>query len=376
MNSSIPNNLIYLDYNATHPPFADIYQSVEKEYTEEFYNPSGMTRFSLKNQGKIESARKYFSQITGFIEKDLVFSSTGTESNYLLLSAIAKEWGKSASPIVSPFEHPSVFSAVEHFFGDFRIIRTNRNGILDDIHLQNLLEEKKAPLIISLVGNETGVVQDADFLQNLTKVYQTKWYSDLMQAFGKIEVPFDALAGFSFSGHKIGAGMGAALTGFKGLPENVSIFSGGNQENNHRAGTENWPAILRMKLASERTLSQLQTKNEILRGFQKKIEETFESMGAEIISKDQKRVPNTSFILLPIEAVDFFLMGLEERQILVSTGSSCKSRSREASRSLLAMQYSEEEALRCIRVSTGIFSKEEEIETFLRSSQEILERLS
>lgn len=87
------------------------------------------------------------------------------------------------------------------------------------------------------------------------------------------------------------------------------------------------------------------------------------------------RIPTTSFCILPTDDVDFFMMGMEEAGFVVSTGSSCKSRSREPASSLLSMGYSKEEALRAIRISTGWFTTEEEVEKLCVQIRNVLRAL-
>lgn len=374
MKSHLTNDIKYFDYNATHPPFPEILETCLADYLEGFYNPSGITRFSLKNQGKIELTRKYFASITQGQEKQFVFSATGTEANYLLIQSLRVLYPKLDSVIVSPFEHSSMYAALESYGFTPNLIGTNKTGIINLKDLENKLEENPRPVVCLYAGNETGVIQPAEEIYKLTKEYGQVFYSDLMQGFCKVQVPYSLFDGFTFSGHKIGAGMGASVTYLPKVNPHFQVFGGGNQENEHRAGTENTFAIECLKRVTEIQLDQLEEKNKRLRKFQSQIEEKLEAMGCHIIAKSSPRLPNTSFVILPIQSVDFFLLGMEEKGILVSTGSSCKSRAREASKSLLYMGYSEEEALRCIRISTGYFTKEEEVYALLTTIEDLLQK--
>ncbi|TGK78549.1 aminotransferase class V-fold PLP-dependent enzyme [Leptospira noumeaensis] len=374
MKSPLTNDIKYFDYNATHPPFAEILESCLATYLSGFYNPSGITRYSLKNQGKIEQSRKYFASITNGEEKQFVFSATGTEANYLLIQSLRILYPNLDSVIVSPFEHSSLYAALESFGFSQDVLSTDKTGI---IHLQNLQEKLKLnprPVICLYAGNETGVIQPAEEIKKLTKEFGQLFYSDLMQGFGKIDVPFGLFDGYTFSGHKIGAGMGAAVTYLPKVHPDFRVFGGGNQENDHRAGTENTFAIESMRKVSEFQKENLEEKNKRLLTYRSQIENELENLGCTIIAKDSKRLPNTTFLILPIEEVDFFLLGMEEKGILVSTGSSCKSRAREASKSLLHMGYTKEEALRSIRISTGYFTTEEDINSLLLASRELIQK--
>lgn len=88
----ISETVHYFDYNATHPPFTDILEEANKEYINEYFNPSGPTRFSLRRQSRLEEIRKYFGEITDTKVKNLIFTATGTESNYTLISGLTQNW--------------------------------------------------------------------------------------------------------------------------------------------------------------------------------------------------------------------------------------------------------------------------------------------
>ncbi|AYV54466.1 aminotransferase class V-fold PLP-dependent enzyme [Leptospira kmetyi] len=367
----------YFDYNATHPPFEDVLVEIQKDYLSDFYNPSGATRFSLGRQGKIEEARKTLEVYTGKPAKEFVFSSTGTEANHLLAHAIRGKFGGSA--IVSSLEHSSLYSALEFAGFEFRKIRSLANGEVDLNHLEELLRENSAPVFVLHVANESGVIQPLEKIHAISLKYSAPLFSDLMQSFGKLEIPFGLLDGFTFSGHKIGAGMGASGTWVRSdlvSEKEFAIFHGGNQENNHRAGTENSPSILALSEVLKRRIPEQNRISEVLKNYQTRIESVLEECGCKLIGKESNRISSTSFCILPTDDVDFFMMGMEESGFVVSTGSSCKSRSREPAPSLLSMGYSQEEALRAIRISTGWFTTEEDVEELCVHIQKVLRALT
>lgn len=374
MKSHLTNDLKYFDYNATHPPFPEILETCLADYLEGFYNPSGITRYSLKNQGKIEQTRKFFATHMGLLEKQFVFSATGTEANYLLIQSLRVLYPKLDSVIVSPFEHSSMYAALESYGFSPDLIQTNKSGIIHTKDLEKKLKENPRPVVCLYAGNETGVIQPAEEISKLTKNYGQVFYSDLMQGFCKVNLPFSLFDGFTFSGHKIGAGMGASVTYLPKSDSHFQVFGGGNQENEHRAGTENTFAIECLRQVAEIQLNQLEEKNKRLGEFQSHIEERFEALGCTIIAKSSPRLPNTTFLILPIQSVDFFLLGMEEKGILVSTGSSCKSRAREASKSLLYMGYTQEEALRCIRISTGYFTTKDDVNALIATAEDLIQK--
>ncbi|TGK17519.1 aminotransferase class V-fold PLP-dependent enzyme [Leptospira fluminis] len=364
----------YFDYNATHPPLPGLLSSVVEEYENDFYNPSGPTRFSLKRQGRIEEARKVLGSLTGKDPKGFVFCSTGTEANYLM-ATWAKRFVKTTA-YVSPYEHSSFYQALENANVPYGVLEGHSSGLVSLSEIEKNLKENPGPVFIVHAANESGVVQPLREIGEICHKAGQKLFSDVMQSFGKLDIPFSHLAGFTFSGHKIGAGLGTAVTWFE--PEGtgtVGIFRGGNQENGFRAGTENSPSILALAKAAEIQFSQMRSKNEKLLRFRNRIETFLESIGIQIVAKSSPRLPSTTFCLLPTEDLDFFMMGMEEKGFALSTGSSCKSRSREPAPSLLSMGFSKEEALRAVRISTGTFTTEEEVEELLATIRIVLDSI-
>ncbi|MBK9502622.1 MAG: aminotransferase class V-fold PLP-dependent enzyme [Leptospiraceae bacterium] len=371
------NRIAYFDYNATHPPFTKLFLEAYTDYAVNFFNPSGATRFSLSRQSLLETVRSYFGEITKKDKNQFVFCSTGTEANALLIASLVDYLKKFKQVYISPFEHSSFYSSLDSYQIPFELLATDKTGKIDLNDLESKMKKNPAPVFTIYAANETGVIQPMQEIHSIAIQYEMPIFSDLMQAFGKIEIDFSILEGFTFSGHKIGAGMGASLAyaPAKYLKKDLGIFKGGNQENNHRAGTENSASIQVFKSASKEQLATLTEKNKRLNYYKTQIEKVLNEMGAEIIAPISPRLPSTVFTLLPIEEIDFFMMGMEEANIVVSTGSSCKSRTRDPSFSLLRMGYSKEEALRAIRISSGYFTLDTEVERLLDCMSQTIQKL-
>jgi len=367
----------YFDYNATHPPFTKIVSEAYTEYSVNFYNPSGATRFSLSRQSIIESARSYFSEITGKDKKQFVFCSTGTEANTLLVASLVDYLKQFKRVFISPFEHSSFYGPLDFYGIQYELIQTNKTGLIDLEDLSSKMKEDPAPIFMIYAANETGVIQPMSDIHSIAKEYKMPIFSDLMQAYGKININYSLLDGFTFSGHKIGAGMGASLvySPESYLKKEFGIFKGGNQENNHRAGSENSAAIQAFELVSKEQFKTLSEKNLRLTAYRNQIEKVLTKLGAEIIAENSPRLPSTTFTLLPIDDIDFFMLGMEEANLVVSTGSSCKSRTRDPSFSLLKMGYSKEEALRAIRISTGYFTTQDEVDRLIEVMTQLIKKL-
>lgn len=364
----------YFDANATHPPLADILRKVHEEYFKEFFNPSGATRFSLRNQAKLEDAREFFAMVSGFPSDGLVFSGSGTEANHLMIAALRTKFPECQEVYTSSFEHPSMYAALRNY--GFRPIVTQAlpSGVIDTESFEKSFQEKPLPTVMIYASNETGVIQPLEEVRRILGDSPYPLFSDAMQALGKTWIDYGILDGFTCSGHKLGAGLGCGLTAVRAdyNSKDWRGLGGGNQENGHRAGTENFPAIQCFQQTVAYQLQRLggvYVQNLTLR---KRLETLCNELGCTVVAEHTYRLPNTILVLLPIEDVDFFLMGMEERGICLATGSSCKSRAREASPALLSMGYSKEDALRAIRISFGGYTTTDDVSALEKGLREIL----
>lgn len=373
------SEILYFDYNATHPPIPQALAAGFRQYRNHFFNPSGATRFSLAGQAQIEAVREFFASRTGLAKEGFVFCSTGTEAIYLLIHHLKNLLHNSriSRVLVSPYEHPAIYAALVDYQIDYQLLPGYKDGLIHLVDVKNQLENQPpTALIVLYAGNETGVIQPITELGQLACQHRGLLFSDLIQAFAKINIDFHSIDGFVLSGHKIGAGPGSSLCYIQpDLQAEKGIFAGGNQENSFRAGTENLMAISSLQRAAEIQLSQLLVKNRRLLKFRQYMETRLQAMDIQIIARDSPRLASTTFAILPIDDLDFFMLGLEEKGIIVANGSSCKSRSRQPSEILLRMGYCSEEALRAIRISTGLYSEKRHIHNLLFAIEQLLKLL-
>jgi cysteine desulfurase len=365
--------VVYLDYNATHPPIVDVIRKSQEFYIDHFFNPSGISKFSLSNQREIESSRAKIAEITKMDPKGYCFTSSATESIDLYFSLLRK-LTKFESIITSPYEHSAVYQAIEKYGFQARVIPGNLQGLVDFAKVEQELNKESSAVCIISASNETGVIQPIEEILKICKIYKVPLFSDTTQSFGKHSIQTDGLDGFILSSHKLGGGMGSSALYSEAIRSgsHAPVLLGGNQENGNRAGTENIPAILSLKSALEFQTSILEEKQIRLSELKNHFETNLKTIGCEIIAEDSPRLTNTSLVLVPTKDVDFIMIGLDQAGIAISTGSSCKSRAREASPLLLRMGYSKEDALRAIRITTGLYTKEADLDLFYQTLKKLL----
>ena len=350
-----------------------------ESYWENFGNTSGLSAFSQKADHIIEDCRERVSSIFNVKSSQIVFTSSATEANgiaiwsvYRFIHSKNKERVKIA---FSPLEHPSVTETIKRLpQADLHSLKLTPNGEIDIIHLKYLLDEKKVNfLVILLVHNETGLIQP---IQNVLKILQgykeVFLLCDSVQALSKLRkgqntesLNFDLFAYsketsvlFSFAGHKIGAGFG---TGLLIIPDGldhifeVVPFAGGNQESGIRPGSHNLSSIVAFANVLEKisigSNDYDQLKKFTLHFEQKLLESITKYSSAKIICGEQKRLAGTTMVILYDIPIDFFLIGLDQKNIIISTGTSCRSRSRTPSEGLLSLGLTRKEALSVVRFS-------------------------
>ncbi|MFN3604821.1 MAG: cysteine desulfurase family protein [Leptonema sp. (in: bacteria)] len=378
--------MIYFDYNSTHPPIESILQENLKSYLNNWANPSGISFFSQRNFAKIEQSRKKILELLkkfySFYSNDatLIFNSTGTEAVYQMVFSFFDKDKPYA--FVSPYEHECFYSACSHFGLHAFMLPANPKGMVNPQDVFSLIEQEKIPvdkisfIACIFVSNETGVIQPIKELSEVAKKLNLPLISDTIQIAGKIPYDFSFLDGFTMNGHKIGAGFGTSVFVSKNSKRIKSIFKGGLQENEFRAGTENVFSILNFAEAMEWQMNHQEMYKKNIE-FQRKIENFLKKeCNAILVGENSPRVFHTTYAIFPeISNLDFLLISLDQHEIVCSTGSSCKSRTRQPSEILMRMGFSKEMSLQALRFSTGVFTNESEVNSFCEIFRKIYKNL-
>ncbi len=318
----------------------------------------------------------------GLPSSSVRFASTGTEATYWLVRSFA-ERGPFKRCILSSCEHDAMIAACRDAGLKIEFLPLDASGRTSASDLEDLFNSESLPEEIAFVSvihasNETGVIQPVEQLSELARARGIPFLSDTIQSAGKIPLPVSSLDGFLINGHKLGAGAGgsAAIYSQKYIDSIVPLYRGGLQEDETRAGTENLMAIGCMVDAFLLQLDQMDAKSERLQKWHESLEQFLESRGVIIAGKTSPRLSNTSYTIFSgMDHMDFLLMGLDQAGIVCSTGSSCKSRTRQPSRVLLNMGYSEKESMQALRFSSGLDSSENDFQVLMDTLEPILKRL-
>jgi cysteine desulfurase len=376
--------MIYLDYNATTPLCPAAREAMEPFLARHYGNPSSVHAAGREARAGVDEARDCLAGLLGAKPHELVFTSSGTESNNLAVLGLARAHADRGRHLIcASTEHHAVLQAFEHLarreFFEVTFLRVDGQGRIDPAELQSALRADTILVSIMTANNETGVLQSMEILADICRERGVLLHSDMVQSFGKVETNLErsGLAAASFAAHKFYGPKGAGLLYLRsGIPVEAIQF-GGAHENQRRPGTENVPAIVGMAAAAEfvlRDRMQEQEREKILRD---RLAEKIEASYPDAIRNggDSARLANTLNLSFPGLSSETILMALDLEGICASSGSACMVGSVVASHVLLAMGLPAELAAAAVRFSLGRETTGEEIDRAAAIIARVLDRI-
>nr|WP_289039354.1 cysteine desulfurase family protein [uncultured Allobacillus sp.] len=363
--------MIYLDNSATTKPDDSVVQSYTKVATDFFANPSSIHVAGGEVEKLVSESRKQIASLLGIHEKEVYFTSGGTESNNMAIQGIAYAHKKRGNHIItSTIEHPSVLETCRQLEREgFQVtyLPVDETGKISIDDLRNSIQEETILVTLMHVNNEIGSIQPIEQVAELLKEWPVAhFHVDHVQGFGKISLPYshEGIDLMTISGHKIHGLKGTGLLLKRRGVTLQPLFHGGGQQNTLRPGTEN-PAgavslarAMRLALEQKKNYPTIATLNQTLRSRLKDIP------NVRINSPDDAIANILSFSVLKFKP-EVLIHALGEEGVMVSTKSACSSKQNEPSHVLLACGFDTKETAAAIRVSMHMNQSKEDIETFL-----------
>lgn len=378
--------MIYFDNAASTIIEDDILELFKKESKLYFANPSSNNALgNLINNLVINAKNNILNNLNlNNKEYEVIFTSGATESNNLALFGYArKNKNKGNNIITSKIEHASILNPLNKLKEEgFNItyLDLNKEGLIDINYLKENINQNT--ILISLIGvnNETGNILNLDEVSKLIKSYpKIKFHVDLAQ--GAIKINFD-LSNFdliTLSSYKLGGlkGIGALI---KRKNINLSpIIYGGGQENNLRSGTINYPLISTFSYAINKEYKLKEENYKYVKSLRDliilKIKED-PYLNNEILIHDYKlQSPYILSLSLKNKTSSVLVEALSNKEIYVSTKSSCSDKLNKESYVIYELTKSHNEALNSIRLSFSRLNKKEECLEFIKVLKEELIKL-
>ncbi|MBA2173496.1 cysteine desulfurase [Halobacillus locisalis] len=376
---------IYLDHAATTPMHPDVIEEMVPVYKETFGNPSSVHQFGRSARRLLDQARRTTASSIGANEKEIVFTSGGTEADNLAIigTAIANQQ-KGKHIITTSIEHHATLHAVESLEAqgfDVTYLPVDESGAVKTEDVQQALRDDTILVSIMMVNNETGVIQPIEEIADLMNSHQAYFHSDIVQAYGLLninvkELPIDLLA---VSGHKINGPKGVGFLYVREGTQLATLQHGGEQERKRRAGTENVPAVKGFEKAVEIITEKRTSYREAYRRYRNRFIETLkeESVNYSINGAEDKTMESIVNISFPGMNVETLLTNFDLSGVAASSGSACTAGSVEPSHVLSAMYGAEDDrTTNSIRFSFGLANNDDNVEQAAKKVSQIVHRLS
>jgi cysteine desulfurase len=375
---------IYLDHNATSPPHPGVVETVARLLRDEFGNASSVHSFGQRAKTHVDEARNEVAALIDADPGEVVFTSGGTESdNFALRGAADALDARGRRHIVTTaIEHEAVLTtlkSLERRGWKTTLLSVGESGVLEPGALEAAMTPDTSLVSVMHANNEIGTIQPVDALARVAHAHDALFHTDAVQSVGKIPVSVKALGVdlLALSAHKFGGPKGVGALWIRRGLRLGAFMTGGRQERNRRAGTENVPSIAGLGVAARLAREKAGNESHRLAALRDRLERGVLAgvPGTAVNGDPSRRVPNTSNISFDGIEAESLLIALDLEGIAVSTGSACSSGSLEPSHVLRAMGLPHARARNSLRFSLGSTTQDADIDTVIEKLPAIVEKL-
>lgn len=376
---------VYLDNSATTRCSERAKDLMVKVLMEDYGNPSSLHMKGVEAENYIKEAKKKIAKTLKVDEKEILFTSGGTESNNTALIGAALANKRAGNHIITTsIEHASV-SAVTGYLEElgFRVtyLKVDADGIISLDELREAVCEDTILVSMMMVNNEIGAVEP---IEEAIKVIKEKnpntlVHVDAIQAYGKYRI-FPKKLGIdmlSVSGHKIHAPKGTGFLFIKDKTKVKPLIYGGGQQKGMRSGTENVPGVAALGEAAEEIYENFEEKIDHLYQIKQRFVEGVLKIEGVSVNGKTGRDSAPQIVSVSIDGVrsEIMLHTLEDRKIYVSAGSACSSNKPSVSHTLTNIGLNGSLLDSTIRFSFSVHTTEEEIDYALEVMNEVVPKL-
>jgi len=375
---------IYLDHNATTPVAPEVAASMDRAVRELWGNASSVHHFGQQAKAAVDNARSHVAALLGAEASEIVFTASGTESDNFAIRGAAEALEPTGRRhlIASSIEHEAVLrtlAALAKRGWRVTLLPVDPSGIVSPEVLECAITDDTALVSVMHANNEIGTVQPLAALAQIAKAHGALVHTDAVQSAGKIPIDVKALGVdlLSISAHKFYGPKGVGAMWLRKGVRLMPFMTGGRQERNRRAGTENVPGIVGLGVAAQRASATLEEDAVRIGALRDRLEAGVLAgvTGAERNGAATPRVPNTTNISFQRIESESLLIGLDLDGIAVSSGSACSSGTLEPSHVLKAMGLPHMRTLSSIRFSLGTGTTEAEVDRVIAVLPRLVEKL-
>ena len=366
--------MIYLDNAATTPVAPQALEAAWPWLTSEFGNPSSTHELGHRADQALENAR---TQVATWLEcppSDIVFTSGGTEGDNLAIIGLALAQPRGKHVISCAIEHEAVLKSLEylHKHHGFEItwLPVTKDGQITIEDLTHSLRSDTTLVTLMVANNEIGTIHPLPQIIEATHQVGALVHTDAVQGagwcdlrVGKNGTVVSGVDALTLSGHKLGAPKGSGVTYIRGRLAVEPVLHGGGQEFDRRSGTQNvaWAVAFATAISLLPEVGPEAVRVSALRdGF---IADVLERVpGSQLTGPATDRHPAIASFVFPGLGGETLLLELEQRGVIVSSGSACAAGSDEPSHVLIACGYDADVAHTSVRFSLSHSTRQEELD--------------
>lgn len=375
----------YFDNSATTRVLDSVMDMVVKTMTVDYANPAAKHRKGMEAEQYIRQARAEIAKTLRVADKEILFTSGGSESNNMALIGTALANQRAGKHLISTaIEHPSVYNPLEYLESlgfEITFLPVDHDGHISLEELEAAIRPDTILVSVMYVNNEVGAVEPVEEISRIVKKKNPKtlFHVDAIQAYGKyvIRPKKQGIDLLSVSGHKIHGPKGV---GFLYIGSGVKIkplIYGGGQQSNLRSGTENVPGVAGLGVAAKEMYTNHEEKVRHLIELKDYMTDRMGEIEGTVVNSKKGTDSAPQIVSVSFEGVrsEVLLHALEDKGIYVSSGSACSSNHPGVSGTLKGIGVKDSLLDSTLRFSFGAFNTEEEVDYCLEVLNELVPML-
>ena len=362
----------YFDNSATTKVLDCVKDAVVDAMCVNYGNAAAKHRKGVEAENLIREAKKAIADTLKVQEKEILFTSGGTESNNTALIGTALANRRAGKHLITTgVEHPSIYntmSFLEEMGFEVTYLPVDHLGHISLEDLEKAIREDTILVSVMYVNNEVGAVEPIEAISQCIKKKNPKtlFHVDAIQAYGKYKIrpKKQGIDLLSVSGHKIHAPKGVGFLYIRDGVKIRPILFGGGQQKGMRSGTENVPGCVGLGVAAREAYKDFDARIEKLYTLREHLIAGLKTLGGVTINGSEDRTNAPQIVSASFEGVrsEVLLHALEDKGVYVSSGSACSSNHPGISGTLKGIGVKKELLDSTIRFSLGDLNTEEEVD--------------
>lgn len=376
------SHIIYMDNAATTPVRQEVVEAMIPYMRENFGNPSSLYDIAKINREAVALARSRVARALNAEDKEIYFTSCGTESdNWAIKGTAFANRDKGKHIITSAIEHHAVLYTcqwLEKQGFDVTYLPVDEFGMVNPKDVEAAIRPDTVLITIMFANNEIGTIQPIAEIGKIAREHNVLFHTDAVQAAGHVPIDVKAMNidMLSISGHKFNGPKGTGVLYIGKRVKLDSLMHGGDQERKRRAGTENVAGIVGIGLALELSVKEMDATTKRLDALRKRLVDGLLTIPkSRLNGHPTKRLPNNVNVIFEYIEGESILLMLNRRGICASTGSACNSASLEPSHVLTACGIPHEVVHGSLRLTLGEMNTQEDVDFVIDAVKDIVQKL-